>query len=93
MSVDNFVDRKSMSSADISCLGEAINHLLSNGFEPRRTLIFSHGFDEEEVFARRGQGTIAPFLEERYGNDGILMVIDEGSGTSNDVSFPTLSMW
>jgi hypothetical protein len=48
-------------------------------------LIFSHGFDEEEVFARRGAGTIAPFLEKRYGKDGILMVIDEGSGTSDDV--------
>jgi Gly-Xaa carboxypeptidase len=51
-------------------------------------LILSHGFDEEEVFARRGQGTIAPFLEERYGKDGILMVIDEGSGNEDDVSFP-----
>jgi len=48
-------------------------------------LILSHGFDEEEVFARRGQGTIAPFLEKRYGKDGILMVIDEGSGTDDDV--------
>jgi Gly-Xaa carboxypeptidase len=45
----------------------------------------SHGFDEEEVFARRGQGTIAPFLEKRYGKDGILMVIDEGSGTEDNV--------
>jgi Gly-Xaa carboxypeptidase len=59
---------------------------LEKGFSPRRTLIFSHGFDEEEVFARRGQGTIAPLLEKRYGKDGILMVIDEGSGTENDVS-------
>lgn len=67
-------------------VGESISHLLASGFKPRRTLIFSHGFDEEEVFARRGQGTIAPFLEKRYGKDGILMVIDEGSGTSDDVS-------
>ncbi|ORX33794.1 carboxypeptidase s precursor [Kockovaella imperatae] len=63
---------------------ESITHLLENGFKPRRTLILSHGFDEEEVFARRGQGHIAPFLEERYGNDGLLMVIDEGSGASDD---------
>jgi len=67
-------------------VGEAITDLLEKGFKPRRTLILSHGFDEEEVFARRGQGTIAPFLEKRYGNDGILMVIDEGSGNEDDVS-------
>jgi Gly-Xaa carboxypeptidase len=59
---------------------------LESGFSPRRTLILSHGFDEEEVFARRGQGHIAPFLEKRYGQDSLLMVIDEGTGTSDDVS-------
>lgn len=69
----------------IDATGEAISHLLSSDFKPRRTLILSHGFDEEEVFARRGQGTIAPYLEKRYGHNGILMVIDEGSGTSDDV--------
>lgn len=66
-------------------IGESITHLLQSGFVPRRTLILSHGFDEEEVFARRGQGHIAPFLEERYGKDGLLMVIDEGSSGSDDV--------
>ncbi|AAW41637.1 hypothetical protein CNBB1280 [Cryptococcus deneoformans B-3501A] len=63
---------------------EAITHLLENGFTPRRTIILSHGNDEEEVFARRGQGQIAPLLEKRYGKDGLLMVIDEGSGTEDD---------
>jgi Gly-Xaa carboxypeptidase len=67
-------------------LGEAVTHLLQNGFAPRRTLILSHGFDEEEVSARRGQGQIAPVLEERYGKDGIFMLVDEGSGTTEDVS-------
>lgn len=71
---------------DMAFVGEAITHLLENGFTPRRTIILSHGNDEEEVFARRGQGHIAPFLEERYGKDGLLMVIDEGSGTADDVS-------
>jgi acetylornithine deacetylase/succinyl-diaminopimelate desuccinylase-like protein len=66
--------------------GEAITKLLEDGFEPRRTIILSHGNDEEEVFARRGQGHIAPFLEKRYGKDGLLMVIDEGSGTDDNVS-------
>ncbi|WVR05361.1 hypothetical protein IAU60_002375 [Kwoniella sp. DSM 27419] len=63
---------------------EAITHLLESGFQPRRTIILSHGNDEEEVFARRGQGHIAPFLEKRYGKDGLLMVIDEGSGADDD---------
>ncbi|TYJ51654.1 hypothetical protein B9479_007759 [Cryptococcus floricola] len=63
---------------------ETITHLLSIGFKPRRTIILSHGYDEEEVFARRGQGHIAPFLEERYGKDSLLMVIDEGGGTQDD---------
>ncbi|OWZ50744.1 Gly-Xaa carboxypeptidase [Cryptococcus neoformans A2-102-5] len=63
---------------------EAITHLLENGFVPRRTIILSHGNDEEEVFARRGQGQIAPLLEKRYGKDGLLMVIDEGTGTVDD---------
>ncbi|OCF45385.1 Gly-Xaa carboxypeptidase [Kwoniella heveanensis CBS 569] len=67
---------------------EAITHLLELGFQPRRTLILSHGFDEEEVFARKGQGHIAPFLEERYGKDGLLMVIDEGGGTDNFYGTP-----
>lgn len=70
--------------ADVS--GEAVSHLLEHGFQPRRTLILSHGFDEEEVSARRGQGHIAPLLEERYGKDGIFMLVDEGSGTTEDVS-------
>lgn len=62
---------------------EAITHLLEAGWRPRRTVIITHGFDEEEVHARRGQGQIAPFLERRYGRDGLLMVVDEGSGTGD----------
>ncbi|KAI5452936.1 hypothetical protein NCC49_006472 [Naganishia albida] len=61
---------------------EALTKLLENPeFSPRRTLIFAHGFDEEEVGARQGAGRIAPFLEERYGKDGVLLLVDEGTGT------------
>jgi Gly-Xaa carboxypeptidase len=42
--------------------------------------------DEEEVGARRGQGHIAPLLEERYGKNGLLMLVDEGGGNDDDVS-------
>ncbi|KAJ9112073.1 hypothetical protein QFC22_006372 [Naganishia vaughanmartiniae] len=64
---------------------EALTRLLEDGFSPRRSVILAHGFDEEEVGARQGAGQIAPFLEERYGKDGVLLVIDEGTGTSDDV--------
>jgi acetylornithine deacetylase/succinyl-diaminopimelate desuccinylase-like protein len=40
----------------------------------------------EEVGKRQGAGHIAPFLEERYGKDGVLLIIDEGTGVSDDVS-------
>lgn len=80
------VDLRSFKFINMAFVGEAITHLLENGFVPRRTIILSHGNDEEEVFARRGQGQIAPFIEKRYGKDGLLMVIDEGTGTVDDVS-------
>ncbi|GHJ89035.1 hypothetical protein NliqN6_5437 [Naganishia liquefaciens] len=61
---------------------EALTKLLENeSYQPRRTVILAHGFDEEEVGARQGAGQIAPFLEERYGKDGVLLVVDEGTGT------------
>lgn len=59
--------------------------LESPDFDPRRTIILAHGFDEEEVGARQGAGTIAPFLESRYGPNGILLLIDEGTGVVDDV--------
>lgn len=63
---------------------EALTLLLEQGFKPRRTVILAHGFDEEEVGARQGAGQIAPFLEKRYGQDGVLLVIDEGTGVIDD---------
>lgn len=66
---------------------EAVTRLLQDGWKPRRTLILSHGFDEEEVFARRGQGHIAPVLESRY-PEGVLMIVDEGGG-NDEVRLPS----
>ena len=42
---------------------------------PRRTIILSHGFAEEEVHSQQGAVEIAKFLEERYGRDSMLLVI------------------
>lgn len=58
---------------------ETIELLLSAGFEPKRTIILSFGFDEE-ISGRQGAGHLAKVLDERYGKDGIAAIVDEGSG-------------
>lgn len=58
---------------------EAVEQLLSDGFVPERTIIFSYGFDEESS-GIHGAGTLAPFLHKRYGNDSFVIIIDEGEG-------------
>lgn len=58
---------------------ESIELFLDAGFEPKRTIILSFGFDEE-ISGREGAGHLAPFLHERYGDDGIAAIVDEGAG-------------
>lgn len=58
---------------------EAIELLIDVGFEPKRTILLSFGFDEE-CSGRQGAGHLAPFIHERYGDDGIAVIVDEGSG-------------
>lgn len=60
---------------------EAIELFLEAGFEPKRTIILSLGFDEE-ISGGQGAGHLAPFLHERYGDDGIAAIVDEGAGIS-----------
>ncbi|OJJ84285.1 Gly-Xaa carboxypeptidase [Aspergillus glaucus CBS 516.65] len=55
----------------------AIEDLLSQGFKPSRTVIFSFGFDEES-HGFLGAGHLAPELEKRYGKDSIALILDEG---------------
>lgn len=56
-----------------------LEDLLAQGdaFNPERTVIFAFGFDEE-AHGFLGAGSLAPFLEERYGKDGIEFILDEG---------------
>jgi len=56
----------------------SVEALLEAGFKPNRTVILSSGFDEE-ISGGEGAGHLAPFLLERYGKDGIAVVVDEGS--------------
>lgn len=56
----------------------AMESLLSQeNYEPRRTVIFAFGFDEE-CSGFRGAASIARHLEKRYGKDGIAVILDEG---------------
>jgi Gly-Xaa carboxypeptidase len=57
---------------------EAMEMFLEAGFEPKRTIVLSFGFDEE-ISGREGGGHLAPFLLERYGKDGIAALVDEGA--------------
>jgi Gly-Xaa carboxypeptidase len=73
--------------------------LLEGGYEPTRSLVIAHGFDEEcggKVVNRlhsssfpftddffccpQGAMALGKHLEERYGKDSMLMLVDEGSG-------------
>ncbi|KAI8996549.1 carboxypeptidase S [Trametes punicea] len=76
---------------------QAIDALLEQGFKPRRTFVWAYGFDEE-ASGKQGAGSIAPYLEETYGPDGIALILDEGGGSygtqyGGDVIFavPSLS--
>ena len=64
----------------ITALMSAMEALLSQeGYEPRRTTIFAFGFDEE-CSGFRGAAEIGRHLEERYGEGGIAVILDEGGG-------------
>jgi Gly-Xaa carboxypeptidase len=58
---------------------ETMELLLDAGFQPKRTVVLSFGFDEE-CSGRQGAGHLAPFLYDRYGKDGIAALVDEGAG-------------
>lgn len=56
----------------------ALEALLSNDdWEPTRTIIVASGFDEE-CSGYRGAASIGKFLEERYGQNGVALILDEG---------------
>ncbi|RDW74760.1 putative carboxypeptidase s protein [Coleophoma cylindrospora] len=58
---------------------EAVELLVDAGFKPKRTLILSFGFDEE-ASGFEGAGHLAPVILERYGKNGVGIIIDEGGG-------------
>lgn len=64
----------------ITALMSALEALLSQeDYNPHRSVVLAFGFDEE-CSGSRGAGQIAKSLEERYGKNGIAVILDEGGG-------------
>lgn len=61
---------------------EAVTILVEQGFEPARTIVLSFGFDEE-ISGGQGGGSLGPFIHERYGENGVEVIVDEGNGFSS----------
>lgn len=57
---------------------ESVDLLIKSGFQPKRTVILAFGCDEEISGENCGR-PIFNFLHDRYGDDGIYLIMDEGS--------------
>ncbi|KAL4881630.1 hypothetical protein BJY04DRAFT_227717 [Aspergillus karnatakaensis] len=56
----------------------AVEALVSNSdWNPRRTVLLAFGFDEE-CTSNRGAGPISDLVRERYGEDSLAIIVDEG---------------
>lgn len=58
---------------------EAVELLVDAGFAPKRTVVLSFGFDEE-ISGAQGAGHLSQAILDRYGKDGVAVIVDEGSG-------------
>lgn len=63
---------------------EALDTLLVKGYQPERTILAGFGFDEE-ISGWQGARYIAEHLEEKWGANGLELVIDEGGSGIKDV--------
>ncbi|EKM49935.1 uncharacterized protein PHACADRAFT_188329 [Phanerochaete carnosa HHB-10118-sp] len=63
--------------ADLISIMIAVDSLLKQGFQPRRTLVLAFGIDEESAGVQ-GAGHIAKHLEEAYGRGSFALILDEG---------------
>ncbi|GMK57290.1 hypothetical protein CspeluHIS016_0401240 [Cutaneotrichosporon spelunceum] len=70
----------------------SVEKLISEGFTPGRTVLIGYGFDEE-IGGARGALKIKEVIEERYGDDSIAFIIDEGfSGVEEAYGIPIASL-
>ncbi|CCH46940.1 hypothetical protein BN7_6546 [Wickerhamomyces ciferrii] len=61
---------------------ETFEELLKDGIQPKRTLIFAGGYDEEAIGRYDGAKSLQKFLENRYGHKSFYALLDEGGGVS-----------
>ncbi|KAJ1043567.1 hypothetical protein NDA10_007567 [Ustilago hordei] len=64
-----------------------LESLLKSNFTPERTVVCSFGFDEESA-GTQGGIELAKFLHERYGDDGVAMIVDEGGQIDLNLGIP-----
>lgn len=57
---------------------ESVDLLMKSGYKPKRTVILAFGCDEEISGENCGR-PISNLLHDRYGDDGIYLIMDEGS--------------
>ncbi|KAJ5358621.1 uncharacterized protein N7496_011034 [Penicillium cataractarum] len=57
---------------------ESVDLLIKSGYKPKRTVILAFGCDEEISGENCGR-PISDFLRRQYGDDGIYLIMDEGS--------------
>ncbi|CDR37913.1 CYFA0S01e19108g1_1 [Cyberlindnera fabianii] len=62
---------------NVVAIFEAVEQLLSSGYKPKRTIVLAFGFDEESS-GTQGAGKITDFLMEQWGENGLLLIVDEG---------------
>ncbi|CBQ70939.1 probable CPS1-Gly-X carboxypeptidase YSCS precursor [Sporisorium reilianum SRZ2] len=67
-----------------------LESLLKSGYTPARTVVCSFGFDEESAGTQGGM-ELANFLHERYGDDGVAMIVDEGGEIDLELGVPVAS--
>ncbi|SCU87458.1 LADA_0E04126g1_1 [Lachancea dasiensis] len=58
---------------------EAVEQLLKDGYKPKRSVVIALGFDEESSGVL-GAKYLGEFLYNRYGDNGIYAIVDEGGG-------------
>ncbi|QOU22396.1 hypothetical protein BRETT_002575 [Brettanomyces bruxellensis] len=68
----------------VSAIFEALESLCSQDFHPKRTVVVALGFDEE-ASGYVGARNIGKYLENRFGKDSFLMLLDEGGAIVEDV--------
>ncbi|EGW30859.1 Gly-X carboxypeptidase [Spathaspora passalidarum NRRL Y-27907] len=62
---------------------ETLELLISQDYQPRRSIIAAFGFDEESS-GYLSAGKIAKRLEKKFGKDSMYAIIDEGNGLTVD---------